>query len=212
MHMNINSGQNVGPNESTRPDVKPPQSNLKTTLREIITFAIIAVIIVVPIRMFVAEPYIVHGASMDPTFATGDYLMVDRLSYRFGEPQRTDVVVINNPLDPKVYFIKRIIGLPGERVVIKDGKVTVYSPADAKDLKNGTVIPDTYVVMKHASHETFDTTLTSTQYFVMGDNRADSSDSRIWGPLEKKFIIGRPVLRLLPISKLGFSPGAVDNN
>lgn len=205
-----NSGSNAGYNENSVGDNnKDRSSSKKTTFREIITFIILAIVIVVPIRVFIAEPYIVHGASMDPTFETGDYLMVDRLSYRFSEPKRTDVVVIHNPADPSVYFIKRIIGLPSERVVIRSGKVTVYPAATAKEATNGIEIPDTYVVMKHLSHEAFDITLTPTQYFVMGDNRADSSDSRVWGPLEKKFIVGRPVVRLFPIGKAGFTPGAV---
>lgn len=211
--------------ESDARDGGHTKDSAKTTLREIVTFVLIAALIFVPIRMFVVEPYIVDGTSMDPTFATGDYLMVDRISYRFHEPSRFDVIVTKNPINPKTYLIKRIIGLPGERVMISQGKVSVMTQYSNVKFETGAGIGTTtggggvvsqsldepYVAIQHVSHDDFDVTLTPTQYFVMGDNRAESADSRLWGPLESKFIVGRPILRLLPISKVDIKPGDIED-
>ncbi len=169
---------------------------------------IIALIIALPIRYFIAEPFIVSGASMDPTFASGQFLIVDRLTYRLEAPQRGDVVIFEYPNDVnlgegKIYFIKRIIGLPGETVKIDNGAVTIIN----KDNPNGMALNAPYVEPIHESHDTSTQILSDTQYFVMGDNRAESSDSRSWGPLESHFIVGRPIVRLLPLSAISVLPG-----
>ena len=183
---------------------KPPEKNsLWHSIREWTQVVIIALIIALPIRWFIAEPFIVNGASMDPTFATGQFLVVDRLTYDFEKPQRGDVIVFEYPNDPSTYYIKRIIGLPGETVNINDGKVSIIN----KDHPQGFTLDEPYIDPSHASHDTSTHTLTATQYFVMGDNRAQSSDSRYWGPLESHFIIGRPIVRLLPVTTLSLWPG-----
>jgi signal peptidase I len=173
-------------------------------MREWIQVIVIALVIAIPIRWLVAEPFIVNGASMDPTFATGQFLIVDRLTYDFSAPKRGDVIVFEYPNDPSIYYIKRIIVLPGETFSIKNGKVTVANLANPE----GFTLPDAYVA---ADHDSFDnlatTTMDATHYFVMGDNRAQSSDSRVWGPLDKHFIIGRPIVRLLPINTISILPG-----
>lgn len=171
--------------------------------KEIIKFTILALIIVIPIRKFIAQPFIVSGASMDPTFKTGNYLIIDQLSYRFYNPERGDVVVFRYPNNPKVFYIKRIIGLPGETVSIENGKVTIINKENPK----GILLDDSYVLENHRSMETRKVTLEANSYFVMGDNRAESSDSRIWGPLDLKYIMGRPILRLLPFNKISVFPG-----
>lgn len=163
---------------------------------------IIALIIALPIRYFIAEPFIVSGASMDPTFASGQFLIVDRLTYRFEPPKRGDIIIFEYPNNPEVYYIKRVIGLPGETLRLENGIVLINEkPLDEK-----------YIAPVHISMDTMaPITLGETEYFVMGDNRAQSSDSRFWGPLESKFIVGRPALRLLPLGKLSVFPGEVRN-
>jgi signal peptidase I len=176
---------------------------MRHTIREWVQVIVIALIISLPIRFFVAEPFVVNGASMDPTFSTGQFLIVDRLTYRFDEPKRGDVVVFKYPKDPGLYFIKRIIGLPGETVVLKDGVVTVIN----KDNPEGFILSEKYIDPIHRSHEFSTYVVGPEEYFVMGDNRGQSSDSRVWGPLDGDLITGRPIVRLLPIHQLTFLPG-----
>ena len=182
------------------PEISPKKENF---LKELVKFTLIAIVIVIPLRTFVAQPFIVKGPSMNPTFADNQYLIVDQLTYHFHNPERQDVIVMRFPLNPKVFFIKRIIGLPGESLSIHDGIVTVVN----RDNPQGMVVEAPYVENGHASHDNFSLTLGPEEYFVMGDNRSESSDSRSWGPLEKKFIIGRPILRLFPPSNIGVFPG-----
>jgi signal peptidase I len=169
--------------------------------KELFIFACIAVCIVLPFRMFIAEPYIVSGTSMSPTFETGHYLIVDKISYRFQNPKRFDVVVMKYPADTSRDFIKRIIGLPGDTLTISHGKVRIVNTENPK----GFDVDDSYVVFP--KDDTLTKTLDSNEYFVMGDNRAGSFDSRYWGALPKEDIIGRPILRLFPVSDIGFVPG-----
>lgn len=173
------------------------------SIKEWIQVVVIALIIALPIRWYVAEPFIVNGASMDPTFATGQFLVVDRITYRFEPPKRGDVIVFEYPNDPSTYYIKRIIGLPGETVNIKEGIITIIN----KDNPKGLTLDEPYLSASHISRDTSSRTLSETEYFVMGDNRAQSSDSRFWGPLDKHYIIGRPIVRLLPLTKISFWPG-----
>lgn len=174
---------------------------LGDALKEILLFVFLAVVIVVPVRLFIAQPFVVDGESMFPTFTNGDYLIVDELTYRFQEPERGDVVVFKYPGDPKVFYIKRIIGLPGEIVSIDRGQVTVTT-VDGTQI----VLPEPYVLTEDATYN-IDTALGAEQYFVMGDNRPKSSDSRVWGALPKDHIMGRAFIRLLPPSSIGIMPG-----
>jgi len=179
-----------------------PQEERDNFFTELLKFVLVAAAIVVPLRLFVAQPFIVSGASMDPTFHNREYLIVDELTYRLSPPQRGDVVIFRYPKDPTQYFIKRIIGLPGETVMVKDGAVEVRT-------KDGTTIKldESYVVNKgngaDASYSVGDDS-----YFVMGDNRPESSDSRIWGLLPAKNIVGRAFVRLLPLSRITLLPGS----
>jgi signal peptidase I len=154
--------------------------------------------------MWVAQPFVVNGGSMDTTFANGEYLIVDELSYRFEEPARGDVIVFKYPIDPKKYFIKRIIGLPGETVSVKDQVVTITNTENPK----GMVLKENYIHSQTFGN--IKTTLKADEYFVMGDNRLVSSDSRFWGNLPKKNITGRPILRLLPYTRINYLPGAIE--
>ena len=168
---------------------------------DLIKFAILAILIVVPIRAFVAQPFIVSGSSMIPTFKNSDYLIVDEISYKFEAPKRGDVIVFKWPKDTSKYFIKRIIGLPGETVKIKGSLVTIIN----KDNPNGLVLGEPYVENK--SDNTLEITLPDDQYFVMGDNRSGSSDSRAWGNLPSDLIVGRALVRLFPVNKISLLPG-----
>ncbi|MFA6459274.1 MAG: signal peptidase I [Candidatus Paceibacterota bacterium] len=174
-----------------------------TQAREWTKTILIALAIALPIRFFIAEPFIVSGASMDPTFASGQFLIVDRLSYRLEEPKRGDVVIFRYPNDPKIYFIKRIVGLPGESIRINEGKVDIVN----SEHPEGITLDESYIAAAHASKDDFVKQLGTTEYFVMGDNRLQSSDSRAWGPLDRHYIIGRPVARLLPVTELSLFPG-----
>ena len=175
----------------------------KSLMRETIGYIVTALIIVVPIRAFIAQPFIVNGASMDSTFKDGEYLIVDEISYRFEDPARGDVVVFRYPLDPKKYFIKRIIGLPGEKVVVAGEKITVFNTENP----GGLVIRETYTHSQTVGN--ISTTLRAGEYFVMGDNRVVSLDSRSWGALPEKDIIGKPFVRLLPLSRMDLFPGTI---
>ena len=195
----VNNGQN--PLIIPEPEKK---STWKQIIKEIVIFAIIAFGIVLPFRIYIAEPYLVDGRSMDPTFATGDYLIVDKLSYELGTPKRNTVVVFRYPNDPKKSFIKRIIGLPGETVEMKDDVVTILNKENPK----GFDVDQSYVV--HKSPGSFKVTLDLDEYFVMGDNRLESFDSRSWGPLNKKYILGEPIIRLWPLNHINLVPGRDD--
>jgi signal peptidase I len=177
------------------------KSKFKGIVKEILIFAFIAFGIVLPFRVYIAEPYLVDGRSMDPTFATGDYLIVDKLSYELGTPKRNSVIVFRYPKDPTKSFIKRVIGLPGETISVKDSSVEIQNAENPK----GFTLDQSYVV--HTSTGTYKRTLASDEYFVMGDNRAESFDSRAWGPLNKKYILGEPIIQLLPVNRIRILPG-----
>ena len=145
----------------------------KFSLWELLKFVIIAAVIVIPVRLWVAQPFVVSGASMEPSFFHGDYLIIDEISYQFREPERDEVVVFRYPDDPSKFFIKRVAALPGETVETIRDRIT----------------------------------LGDTEYFVVGDNRGASSDSRVWGPLDRSLIVGRALVRLWPVREIGYLPG-----
>jgi len=176
----------------------------KGLLKDLFTLALLIIVVVIPIRVFVISPFIVDGESMHPTFENLNYLIVDELIYVFRAPARGDVVVFRYPDNPSIFYIKRIIGLPGETVSINHGAVTITTTSG-----QDVTLTEPYIVNEDATY-TKDVSLNSGEYFVMGDNRPNSSDSRVWGPLPKKDIIGRVDLRLLPISKSGFFPGTTN--
>ncbi|MBU6214942.1 signal peptidase I [Patescibacteria group bacterium] len=174
----------------------------KGLLKDLFTLAFLIIIVVIPIRIFVISPFVVDGKSMYPTFDNLDYLIVDELVYDFSAPARGDVIVFRYPNNPSIFYIKRIIGLPGETVSIDHGNITITTVAGIKQTLN-----EPYILNEDVTY-TKKITLDPNEYFVMGDNRPNSSDSRYWGPLPSKDIIGRVDLRLLPLSASGFFPGA----
>lgn len=175
---------------------------LKAFVKETLKLVLIAVVVVIPFRLFVAQPFIVDGASMDPTFRDNQYLVVDELSYNLGKsPERGSVLIFKYPKNPKRYYIKRVIGLPNEEILLNAGIVTIKNSANPE----GLTLNEPYVVYK--SPETSSFKLGGDEYFVMGDNRSGSSDSRYWGPVPEENIIGRPILRVWPFS---LWPGSLD--
>jgi signal peptidase I len=174
--------------------------NIKRETFELIRFIVIAGLIIIPFRIFIAQPFIVNGASMNPTFETNQYLIVDQLTYRTHEPVRGDVIIFRFPLNPKDFYIKRVIGLPTETVTIEGSEVYVQKEGEEK-----IQLDEPYIEFE--ANNNISVTLGEDEYFVMGDNRPNSSDSRHWGVLPKEFIVGRAYMRLLPLSKVDFLPG-----
>lgn len=178
-----------------------PMSKTFSFIWEIAKIFILALIIVVPIRYFLFQPFIVSGDSMVPNFHSGDYLIIDEISYRFHAPERGDVIVFKYPIIPSHKFIKRIIGLPGETVSIKNNEITIFD----KDGKQQT-LQESYLTDPAVTYGDMQVVLDNDQYFVLGDNRPYSSDSRAWGPLPKNNIIGKVLIRIFPLAALGKIP------
>jgi len=170
---------------------------------ELLKIVVLAIIIVTPIRVFIAQPFIVSGASMDETFRDGQYLIVDQLTYRFNEPERGDVIIFRFPLEPSKFFIKRIIGLPHDQVILQGNAVIIINAENPE----GLVLDEWYLSPENRKNGPSSTTLAAGEYFVMGDNRRESSDSRTWGSLNEELIIGRALVRLFPVSSFKILPG-----
>ncbi len=187
--------------EPVNPTPPSPKHTKAQELWEIIKFALVALVIVVPIRAYIAKPFIVEGASMVPTFEDRNYLIVDEISYRITDPKRGEVVIFHPPQNEKVYYIKRVIGLPGETVVIEKGKVNIKNAEHPE----GFTLTEPYV--SELGTTTLTRELGPTDYFVMGDNRPYSSDSRYFGVLPRDHIRGRAFLRLYPVKDIAAFPG-----
>ncbi len=165
---------------------------------EILQIIAIAAIVVVPIRYFVFQPFLVKGASMEPSFHDGDYLIIDELTYRLRDPQRGEVVVFHYPFDPSQRFIKRVIGLPGETVETKNGQVIITRVDGAQETLKEPYINELFPLL-----EDIKVSLKSNEYFVMGDNRSHSFDSRKWGAVSENYVVGRVVIRAWPLLDAG---------
>jgi signal peptidase I len=164
---------------------------------ETVKIVVISLAIIIPVRYYLIQPFFVRGASMEPNFDNGQYLVIDEVSYRFNEPERGEVIVFKFPLDPSQYYIKRIIGLPGETVEIKDNQVIIYN----QEFPQGMVLDESsYLAADTVTWGNTRIKLAEGEYFVLGDNRQASSDSRQWGALPKENIIGRVWLRAWPFN------------
>ena len=159
---------------------------------EVVKVVLISLAIILPVRLFLVQPFYVEGASMEPSFYEKEYLIIDEISYRFNEPQRGEVVIFKSPQNPRSYFIKRIIGLPGETVEIKNGKIFIDNEKELSEDYLQYVYSDTHTAV----------ILESGQYFVLGDNRTNSLDSRQFGSIEKDSIIGRVWIRGWPFDRI----------
>lgn len=181
----------------------PPRQEALAFIWETIRVVIISLAIIIPIRYFLVQPFFVKGASMEPTFEDGNYILIDEISYRFHQPQRGDIIVFRFPQDQSQFFIKRVIGLPGETVEVKDNKVIIYNKENPK----GFVLDeDSYLAKYQQTTGNFRFIVDSNNYFVLGDNRLRSSDSRVWGEVNKSLITGKVFFRALPIGSLGKFP------
>lgn len=167
----------------------------------------IALCIVFFIRIFIFQPFLVSGESMYPTFNNGDYLIVDEVTYRFKEPKRGDVVIFKYPENPKRFFIKRIIGLPGETIIFKNNEVYIQTNTTADMVKLSEPYINQITIPINGTEQKIETD----HYFVMGDNRGFSLDSRAWGQLPKENIVGVAGLRLFPLSAISYRPGSLEH-
>jgi signal peptidase I len=165
---------------------------------EIVKVALISLAIVIPVRYFLIQPFYVKGASMEPNFLDYEYLIIDEISYRFNEPERGDIVVFKYPQDKGQYFIKRIVGLPNETVEIKDGKVIIYNV----DNSSGAVLNEDYLDENVKTFGDRTVALGPDQYYILGDNRLASFDSRSFGPIERRHIVGKAWVRGWPFNKI----------
>jgi len=169
-----------------------------TFFLELVQIVAISLAIIIPIRYFLVQPFYVKGTSMEPNFFDREYLIIDELSYRFSEIKRGDIVVFHYPNNPKEYFIKRIIGLPGETIEIKNSKITVYNDKHPNGFQ---VVEKEYLADSVYTSQNLNITLDNDQYFVLGDNRPMSYDSRFFGPISKEVIVGRVWLRGWPLDR-----------
>ena len=181
------------------------ENSIWSIVWETLRYAIIAAIIIIPIRTFIAQPFVVSGSSMFPTFHDREYLIVNETAKYTGDYHRGDVVILKYPNDPSKYFIKRIIGLPGETVTIESGVVSITTATQTTPL----VLHEPYV--KNPKIDSSARTLDNEEYFVMGDNRAQSSDSRVWGPVPRRDMDGKALLRLYPLNVIALFPGSLSS-
>lgn len=175
------------------------KTSVKEFIVELVKIALISLAIIVPIRYFLFQPFFVRGDSMEPNFSDGQYLIVDEITYRFDKPKRGDVVIFKYPKDPSQYFIKRIVGLPSERLEIFDGSVKIYNSENSE----GVLVDESYLPSDLKTPGKIDYKVGENEYFVLGDNRRASSDSRIWGGLPKSNLIGKVWLRGWPLARAG---------
>lgn len=176
------------------------QGGWKAEIFEFFKVLIVAVAVALPIRYFIAQPFIVNGASMVPAYEDGEYLIIDEASYYFFRaPARGEVIVFRYPQNPKQFFIKRVIGLPNERIQIHNGAVVIQNG----EYPNGFVLHEPYLPEGLRTSGEIEIKLSDQEYFVMGDNREFSSDSRRWGALNRRFITGRALIRAWPINRIG---------
>lgn len=201
--------------ESTSQDTAPRE----TSQRSFASYVILALGLAIFIRSFIAAPYVVSGSSMEPTFFGADYLITDRFTYKLQEPQRGDVIVFCLPesgpcnfterikvglWSPPRTLIKRVIGLPGETITVSTSGVSVINSKHPQ----GVTLSEPYLALENLGGPSNVTaTLGTDEYFVLGDNRRVSSDSRVWGTLPRDNIIGGVLVRLFPFSQIKMHPG-----
>ncbi|MFH1598396.1 MAG: signal peptidase I [Patescibacteria group bacterium] len=185
--------------EMSKEEITPPfWKSVSSFVVEVLKIVIISLVIIIPIRYFLIKPFYVKGASMEPTFYDHEYLVIDEISYRFKDPARGDIVVFRYSEDTSQFFIKRLIGLPGETVEISQGEVVIYNGHDSQ----GTTLDETaYLDTNVTTSGDVLVNLASQEYFVLGDNRPYSLDSRRIGNITREDIIGKTWIRAWPFYK-----------
>ncbi len=183
-----------------------PQSSAKLFFLELFKLAMLAVITIFLVRYFLFKPFYVRGASMEPNFFDKEYLIIDELTYRLKEPQRGDIIVFKSPLNKKEFFLKRVIGLPGETVKIRNGQVIIYS----EEIPDGLVLKESYLPIGLKTVPDTSSALGENKFFVLGDNRFSSLDSRMVGSIDGSAIVGRVLLRGWPFDRVHWFAPAVN--
>jgi signal peptidase I len=174
------------PEPQIQPEVENNQTgNLKRIVLDILETLILAVVLYFGINA-VSVRVRVDGFSMNPTLQDGEYILVNRLAYKIGNPVRGDIVVFSFPMDPRQDLIKRVIGLPGESISVQDGKVMI----------NGIPLEEPYIAAPPIYNGTWE--VPEGQLFVLGDNRNESKDSHEWGLLPMENVVGRAILIYWP--------------
>jgi len=185
---------------SALPVSEPPRDRRRAAFKfflELLQVLAISLVIIIPVRYFLIQPFYVKGASMEPNFFDHEYLIINELGYRLRDPIRGDIVVFKYPKDPDQYFIKRVIGLPGETVEIIDGKVRIYN----KEHANGFFLDETGYIDGVFTSSRQIVQLKEGEYYLMGDNRPASLDSRVFGPVSRDHIVGKVLLRGYPVDR-----------
>lgn len=179
-------------------------SSMKKTLKElgaflfdIVKLTLISLAIIIPIRTLIVQPFFVKGQSMTPTFYNGEYLIIDEISYRFNEPKRGEVIVFKNPQNTDQFYIKRIVGLPGEKVKSEDGQIKIENEKHPE----GFILNEERYLNDSQTPGQFEHILGPNEYFVLGDNRNSSFDSRRFGAVERNKITGKVWLRAWPFKR-----------
>lgn len=182
----------------------PNKAEVLSFFWEVAKIVVISLAIIIPVRYYLFQPFFVKGASMEPTFTDGDYVLIDEVSYSFRHPQRGEVIIFRSPQDHSQFFIKRVIGLPGEQIQVKDNEVIIYNKQNPEGF---TLDESEYLDSNTETLGNLRTNIDDNEYFVLGDNRLHSSDSRLWGGVNKSLITGRVLLRAWPINKIAkFDP------
>ncbi len=165
-------------------------------IAEIVQIAVLALAIILPVRYFLIQPFVVKGASMEPNFYDSEYLIIDELTFRFRNPERGEIVVFRPPQHDDQYYIKRVIGLPGETIEIRNGLITIYND----EYPNGFTLEESYITEVTEGRDR--RTLAADEYYLLGDNRDASLDSRYFGAVNIDEFIGRVWVRGLPFDRV----------
>ncbi|CCO08474.1 signal peptidase I [Desulforamulus hydrothermalis] len=164
----------------------------KSALREMLESIVIAVLLAAVIRLFILEPFYIPSGSMEPTLLIGDRIIVSKITYHLREPQPGDIVVFKFPLDPSRNFVKRLIARGGDTVEIKDSVLYI----------NGKPVPEPYLPKDLTFQDFGPQTVPPGHYFMMGDNRNNSDDSRVWGFLARDLIVGKAEVIYWPLNRI----------